>query len=186
MSAVADHQARRLAQLRAIQAARRQLGLDDDTYRSMLEAQTRTATHPGKRSAAELTVAEGARVLDWLKRNGAVNPKAAARPGHVPDGKRRPVPRPERVPMMTKIHALLAELGRVTGEPHGVAYADAVCRRNGWADAVDFCRDADLHLVIGALSRTLRHRTHQAEIKAELAAEASSGPRQSGSSAATQ
>lgn len=167
MSAVHDAEARRLAQLRAIQAARRQLGLDDDTYRAMLEAQTRTPARPGKRSAADLTVAEGARVLDWLKRAGAVNPKAAARPGHVPDTKRRPIARPERQPMLAKIHALLAELGRVTGEPHGMAYADAVCKRNGWAECVDFARDLDLHLVIGALSRTLRVRTLQAERRAE-------------------
>jgi phage gp16-like protein len=161
MSAVRDSEARRLAQLRAIQAARRQLGLDDDTYRDMLEAQTRTPQRAGKRSAADLTVGEGARVLDWLKRNGAVNPKAK-----VPDTKRRPVARPERAPMMAKIHALLAELGRVTGEPHGMAYADAVCKRNRWAECVDFARDLDLHLVIGALSRTLRHRQAQAEAQA--------------------
>lgn len=175
MSAAHDSEARRLAQLRAIQAARRQLGLDDDTYRDMLEAQTRTPSRPGKRSAAALTVAEGARVLDWLKRAGAVNPKAAARPGHVPDTKRRPIARRERAPMMAKIHALLAELGRVTGEPHGMAYADAVCKRNGWADAVDFARDLDLHLVIGALSRTLRHRQAQADERARAAAAHAAG-----------
>lgn len=145
---------RRKVQIKAIQANRRQLGLDEDTYRDMLEAQTRTSNTPGKRSAADLTVSEGAKVLDWMQRSGAINPKQPNRTG----GKRRPVPSAGREALMAKIHALLTELGRVTGEPHGLGYADAICKRNGWASAVDFCRDTDLHLVVGALSRTCRSK----------------------------
>lgn len=151
---------RRKQQVMAIKASQRQLGMDDDTYRDMLEAQTRTALAPGKRTATELTVAEGAKVLDHLRRCGAVNPKQPNRTG----GKRRPVPAPERKPMMDKIHALLTELGRVTGESHGMGYADAIAKRNGWAETVDFCRPSDLHLVIGALSRTLRNKAAKAGV----------------------
>lgn len=139
---------RRKIQIKAIQANRRQLVLDDGTYRDMLEAQT------GKRSAKDLTVAEGAKVLDWMQRSGAINPKQPNRSG----GKRRPVPSASRDALMGKVHALLTELGRVTGQPHGLGYADAICKRNGWASAVDFCRDSDLHLVVGALSRTVRSK----------------------------
>ena len=60
--------------------------------------------------------------------------------------------------MLAKVHALLAALGQATGTPHGMAYADAICQRNGWASAVDFCDSPALHRVIGALSRTLRRR----------------------------
>lgn len=140
---------RRRAQVRAIKAAQRQLGLDDDTYRAMLEAQTRTPQHPGKRSASDLTIVEGARVLDWMRRQGAVNPRQ-------PDTKRRPAPAPHRAELMAKVRALLTELSRATGEVHGMAYADAIAKRNGWASCVDFCNDRNLHALVGALSRTVR------------------------------
>lgn len=142
---------RRRAQVRAIKAAQRQLGLDDGTYRDMLAAQTRTPQHPGKRSATDLTVVEGARVLDWMRRQGAVNPRR-------PDTKRRPAPAPHRAGLMAKVHALLSELSRATGEVHGMAYADAIAKRNGWASCVDWCNDRNLTALVGALSRTVRSK----------------------------
>ncbi|MFM2056073.1 MAG: hypothetical protein RLY71_458 [Pseudomonadota bacterium] len=148
----AGTQALHLRQVKAIKAAQRQLGMDDDTYRAMLEAQTRRPGQPGKRSAADLDVREGALVLNYLRRMGATNPAA-------PDaGKRRTTPSSDRAHLMAKVHALLGELGRVTGQPHGLPYADAICKRNGWADAVDFCTPPVLHRLVGALARTLRHR----------------------------
>lgn len=166
---------RRKRQVQAIKAAQRQLRMDDDTYRDLLQRLTtrHDATgrvlETGKRSATALTVDEGGRVLDYLRKQGATNPSRAGRDG----GKRRPAPSPERSELMAKIHSLLDELGRVTGERHSLGYADAICKRNGWADAVDFCRPTDLHLVVGALSRTLRHRQEaQANAQVQPAAKA--------------
>lgn len=139
---------RRKAQIKAIKAAQRTLGLDDTTYRAMLRTQT------GKDSATALTLAEGARVLDHLRRAGAVNPKRPNQHG----GKRRPVPAAGKADLMAKVHALLHALSEATGRPHGLSYADAIAKRNGWGDAVDFCSLANLHALVGALSRTVRNR----------------------------
>jgi len=139
-------QGRQLAQTKAIKAAQRQLGLDDDTYRAMLQRLT------GKTSATQLTIPEGAKVLDHMRQAGAVNPNRANRDG----GLRRPVVAADRAALMARINALLDDLSRVTGEPHTLRYADAICKRNAWASAVDMCSGPTLHLLVGALARTLR------------------------------
>jgi hypothetical protein len=53
-----------MSALKAIHVARRQLGLDDDDYRAVLERVT------GKRSLAEMTEAERRQVVDELRRLG--------------------------------------------------------------------------------------------------------------------
>lgn len=50
--------------IKAVQTGRRKLGLDDETYRGMLEATT------GKRSAKELTAAQLRMVLERMRRAG--------------------------------------------------------------------------------------------------------------------
>lgn len=139
---------RRKRGVHAIKAAQRQLGLDDDTYRDMLHRLT------GKRSATKLSIAEQGVVLDHLRASGAANPQRAGRDA----GKRRPSPAADRQALMAKLHSLLDELGRITGTPHTLAYADAIAKRNGWAEAVDFCAPATLHKLVGALSATMRAR----------------------------
>lgn len=136
------------ARIIAIKAAQRQLGMDDATYRAMLVAQT------GKTSATALTPPEMARVLDYLRRNGAKHPD---RDG----GRKRTAPAVDRAALMGKVHALLSELERCTGQPHTLAYADAICQRNGWCDRVDFASPALLHRLVGALSRTLQGRMNR-------------------------
>ena len=138
----------RNARIVAIKAAQRQLGMDDATYRAMLAAQT------GKSSATALTLPEMARVLDYLRRCGAKHP---SRDG----GRRRVAPALDRVALMGKVHALLSELERCTGQPHTLAYADAICQRNGWCDRVDFASPALLHRLVGALNRTLQGRMNR-------------------------
>jgi len=59
----------RQRQLMAIHVRRRQLGLDDETYRDVLERAT------GKRSAAEMTDWERRQALDELVRLGAPKPR---------------------------------------------------------------------------------------------------------------
>jgi len=138
----------RNARIVAIKAAQRQLGMDDATYRAMLVSQT------GKSSATALTLPEMASVLDYLRRCGAEHPD---RDG----GRKRLAPAPDRVALMGKVHALLSELERCTGQPHTLAYADAICQRNGWCDRVDFASPALLHRLVSALSRTLQGRMNR-------------------------
>lgn len=163
---------RRKAGVRAIKAAQRQMGLDDATYRSLLEAQTRPSPdQAGKRSAALLTLKEQALVLDYMRRQGAANPKRAGRDA----GLRRPAPAAGRAQLLGKLNSLLDEIGRVTGQPHSMAYADAIAKRNGWADSASFCDGPGLHRLVGALSRTLRARQAKACTAAAAAAGSNAG-----------
>lgn len=143
---------RRKRGVRAIKAAQRQLQLEDDTYRDLLHRLT------GKRSATQLSLEQQDVVLDYLREQGAANPRRAGRDA----GKRRPRPSGDRVEMMGKVHSLLDALGSITGQAHTLAYADAICRRNGWADAVDFCSAEHLRALVGALARTVRSKIEQA------------------------
>lgn len=61
-----------------------------------------------------------------------------------------------------KIDALLAELHRVTGKVHTLKYADAIAKRNGYGECVDFCDGRGLRYVIGALTRTLQFKIKNA------------------------
>ena len=124
----------------------------------MLESLTRAPGLPGKRSATALTLAEQGVVLDHLRRAGAVNPRQAERDARLAGGLRRPRPKPGREAMLSMLRTLLAQLETVTGEPHSLRYCDAICRRNGWGETVDFVSDANLHALCGAVARTLRHK----------------------------
>ena len=135
----------RSSRIAAIKASQRQLGMDDGTYRAMLLSQT------GKASATALSQGELSIVLDYLRRAGAANPRDGGRKRHAPS--------PERAALMGKVHALLSELEQCTGRTHTLAYADAICKRNGWCERVDFASPALLHRLVGALSRTLSNRT---------------------------
>lgn len=54
----------RKAQIKTIKAGQRALGLDDETYRDLLEV------HTGKRSAADLTLDEGKIVIEAMRQAG--------------------------------------------------------------------------------------------------------------------
>jgi hypothetical protein len=146
---------RRKRGVKAIQVARRALGLDEDTYRTML---ARLAN--GKTSSTQLNLREQARVLDHMRQAGAVNPHQVKRDAHRAGGadgqRKRGTPTEGKAALTAKLNALLTELERVTGQPHTLDYADAICRRNGWADRVDFCSPKHLLAVVGAVARTLR------------------------------
>ena len=143
---------RRKRGLMAIKAAQRQLGLDDGAYRDLLEAQT------GKRSAKLLTLREQERVLDYMRRNGATHPSRTG------DRARTAQPAASRAELLAKVHALLAELQRVTGSTYSLSYCDAICLRNGWCQRVDFAGPTELHKLVGALSRTMRAKARAAGV----------------------
>lgn len=149
-------EARRKAAIKALKACVRQLQMPDADYRAMLQART------GHNSATLCTPEQLGVVIAHLKRAGATPPPKVLAKGVNSDGRKRNVPTPERAPLMAKVVALLQELGRVTGNPHSLAYADAICVRNGWCTRVDFADAPVLHKLVGALERTLRHRTQTA------------------------
>lgn len=150
-------EAKRKQYIVAIKSTQRQLGMDDDSYRQFLALQTggklqeNGTVTGGKRSATELTLPELGRAIEAMRRKGAPHPTRSG-------GFARPKPAPERAELMRKVHALIAELGRVMTPAPTLRYADAVAKRNGWADCVDFCDAQALHKVVGALSRTLRSK----------------------------
>lgn len=90
-------------ELAAIHVAKRQLGLDDATYRTMLFTITR------KRSAGELDHAERQAVIEHLRRRGFVRVDQAA--VEKPHGT-KPNVSADRQPLVNKIEALLADAAR--------------------------------------------------------------------------
>ena len=127
--------------LRAVFAACKAHGIDDDMRRGLVRQLT------GRESISGCTPGELATVLDHMNRSK-----------HGYAGRARVTPAAARAPLLGKVDALLAELHRVTGQVHTLKYADAIVRRNGWAECVDFASPDALHKLVGALSRTLDAR----------------------------
>lgn len=100
---------RRAKDLARIHLAKKELGLDEETYRSLLVATT------GKASAGELAPGERWKLLCELGRLGA----ASGGPVQFP-GKPTQVPFASRA-LMTKIEAYLAEAKRPWAYAHGMA-----------------------------------------------------------------
>ena len=126
---------------RAIFAACKAAGLDEDARRAIVLELT------GCTSMSQCTLTQLGDVLDRLNRS---------KTGYA--GRRRSTPSAERAPLLAKIDALLAELHRVTGQVHTLKYADAIAKRNGWAENVDFADAAALRNVVAALNRTLQSK----------------------------
>lgn len=140
-----DPSAQLAARRRAIFAACKAAGLDDDERRAIVLQVT------GCSSMSACTADQLAEILNHLNRGRAAGKSAYA-------GRRRVKPAPDRAALLSKIDALLAELHRVTGEVHTLKYADAIAKKNGWAENVDFCDPVGLLRVVGALARTLKYK----------------------------
>lgn len=132
---------RRALRQRAIFAACKAAGLDNDARRTLVRNLT------GCTSMADCSIGQLGEVLDHLNRGK-----------HGYAGRQRSTPSAERAPLLGKIDALLAELHRVTGEVHTLKYADAIAKRNGWAECVDFAEATALRHIVGALNRTLQYK----------------------------
>ncbi|MCD5362776.1 gp16 family protein [Chromobacterium aquaticum] len=119
--------------LAKIHIAKKELALDDDTYRAMLQSIA------GVSSSKDLTVAGVNKVLAHLKRCGW-KPKTAAKTG------KRPSVGRDRKALMDKVEALLAEAKRPW------AYADAMAKRMFTVDKVDWLDAEQLQKLVAALT----------------------------------
>jgi hypothetical protein len=143
---------KRKTYIKAIKTKQRQLGMDDATYRAMLQART------GKVSAKDCTLTELGLVSGYLTAQGAVNPRSnnRATSGSRPVlGGRRTIIADDRRALRGKVSMLLADLVDEAGVTDSVAYVNAICSKNGWCSAVDFADAHILHKLVGALSHTL-------------------------------
>lgn len=123
--------------LAKIHIAKKQLALDDETYRTMLQSVG------GVASSRDLTSEGAAKVLRHLERCG-FKPKANT-------GKRPSVTN-ARNPRMGKIEALLAASGRPW------SYADAIAKRVCKVESLRFCDGDMLSKVIAALQIDAKRR----------------------------
>lgn len=124
------------AAARKIQIARRQLGMDDDTYRAMLMRTVGATTSKG------LTPRQIGRVLAELERLGfqPTSPRKAAA------GRQTAEPAPERAALIGKIKRQLAEAERT------IAYADGMARRMFKVERVEWCDPDQLRRLVAALA----------------------------------
>lgn len=118
--------------LAQIHIAKKQLGMDDDTYRDMLWAVARV------RSAKQLDHAGRAKVLDHLKRCGFTG-VSASRP-------KRPTPAPEVAAMCRKVRAQLIALGKLPD-----TYADGIAQRMYGVQFYEWLQADQLHDLVAAL-----------------------------------
>jgi phage gp16-like protein len=122
----------RNSDLAKIHVAKKQLGMDDDTYRSML------SNVAGVQSARDLTIRQRGLVLAHLRMLGW-QPAARKRrrePGDV---------RRDNQPLMSKIGALLADMSLEW------AYADGIAAQMFKVESVRFCSGHQLHKIVAAL-----------------------------------
>lgn len=134
---VHDGDRRRLGDLKAIHAARRQLALDEETYRALVERVSATVGI-ARRSSAELTARQRRAVLDELRRLGAPKKPYPGRP-HNADSAAMPA-------TVAKIEAQLADMKAPW------SYADAIAQRMfGIARVAWVRKDDQLAAIVAAL-----------------------------------
>lgn len=113
-----------------IHIGKAQLGLDDDTYRSLLVANT------GKNSCSKMNLNELESVLNAMQKQGF---KAVAKYG------KKPSARKSIRPMIGKVSAILAEQGLHWNYAHGMA------KSMFSVDQVHWLNDEQLYRLVGAL-----------------------------------
>lgn len=110
-----------------IKILQKELGLDDDTYRALLERET------GKRSATELDHVECGRVIEALQRRK--DPRFAE----------------DRAAMIKKARALLWNSGRNwSGAAHLHSYLDSMAKAMFGIEKHEWCKPDQLHAIVAA------------------------------------
>lgn len=122
---------KRKRELARIHCSKTELGLDDETYRDLLEQVV------GVRSASKLDAVGRGKVLDRLRKLGAKGYR----------GKPHNMTSPERGPLLAKIEALLAD------QKLPWAYGDAIARQMFRRDRLTFCGVDQLNAVVVALTK---------------------------------
>ena len=135
----------RKTQLAKIHMAAKQKGLDEATYRALLVRIT------GKDSAAKMTAEERALVIAEFVRLGFKDVQRAGRKRQWP-GQPKNL---DEVPMLRKVHALLADAKRPW------AYAHNTAKQMYGIDRVEFLNQHQLHLLVAAL-QVDANRRHKA------------------------
>lgn len=163
MSAQTIHQKQTLSLYAQINVAKAQLGLDEETYRAMLAAQT------GKISLKTMDKTELLNVRDHLV---SVGFKVKPAPRH---GAKPSVAKPKQA-QIDKVEALLADAGRpweYLTSPHrtveettGKADARSMLERITGKQKMEFCTHADLAKVIAALQIDQQRRQRREEATA--------------------
>jgi phage gp16-like protein len=123
--------------LATIHIGKKQLALDDDTYRAMLRSVA------GVESAKDLTSVGAAKVLKHMEHCGF-------KPKH--SGKRRPRVAVARAGQLSKIEALLVDAGR------SWEYVNGMVKRICKVDAIEFCDGDMLGKLIAALQVDAKRR----------------------------
>lgn len=132
------------ARRRAVHAACRQLGMDEDTRRAMIES----TVGAGVRSTTELDLAGCAKVLDRVRQLGAARPGKAKSAGRHPGTPNNF----DREPMLQKIGAMLADMELPW------KYAESIAERQtkrvgGGIQRLEWVPDQDLAGVVAALHK---------------------------------
>jgi phage gp16-like protein len=135
-------------ELAAIHVAKKQLGLDDGTYRDMLWSLERT------RSSGDLDQAGRQRVLDHLRKRGFKRPVNA--PARATDHGRKPVVPTDRQPLVDKIEALLADGAKPWN------YARAMAKRICKVDQLEWASAEQLRKLVAALEYHKRRQAARA------------------------
>lgn len=128
----------RNANLAKIHIAKKQLSMDEETYRAMLQL------HGGVSSSKDLSPLGAARVLQHLERSG-FKPKAAGKGA-------RPNVTPDRSGLIRKVEAQLADAGRPWTYADGMAQKMFKVDKAAWLDA------EQLGKVVAALSYDAKRR----------------------------
>ena len=138
----------KMAMMAKIHIAKKELGLDDGTYRDVLWRVT------GKRSCKKMLIGELEAVVKDMENSG-FKPKAAPKHGKKPSvvGKREP--------LMGKIHAMLTDMGLHWNYAHGMADKMFGIKRLQWLN------DSQLYKLTQALSV---HQQREAKKAAKQAA----------------
>lgn len=119
-------------QLAMIHIARAQLGLDDETYRSIV----RLVSNGRESSAGQLDYAERKKLLEHFENRGWKNSKMAT-----PKAAKK-----TNQPLVNKVGALLADMKLPW------SYADGIAKRMYNRDRVQWCEAEELRGVIAALT----------------------------------
>lgn len=133
-------------ELAQIHIAKKQLGLDDDTYRDMLWTVGRV------HSSGDLGFTGRKQVLEHMKARGFKTGKPTRDAKRVPGVRPANMDSPDRGPSLRKIEALLADAGRAW------AYADGMAKKMFHVEKVSWCAVDQLHSLIAALMYDQKRR----------------------------